>query len=215
MSKIEKIKKETISEKLWNEENLKNPCPNPMLPYYIAFATYQMGENKAEASQYYKIAAMQDDGLKASRILAVIALAAEWDFRASAMTFFLLWSSWYDIEPYNCKKYTNDLIKDLLNKRNIDENWIQELQKNEPNLLKDTRNDNNPASKLSDNCYDMTTRGIRELYLSYIANIAKGTTAKNEKDLKNIGLIKKIPTLSTQSGYTVRETNGIWAFRQN
>lgn len=215
VSKIEKIKKEPISEKLWDNESLKNPCPNPMLPYYIAYASYQMGNKKAEASEYYKIAAMHTEWPSASRILAIIALSADWDFTASALTFFLMGSTGYDSEPYSCWKYTTELIQDIKNKRILDSKWIDELQKKEPSLLKDTRDDANPASKLNNNCYDMTTRGIRELYLSYIANIAKGTTAKNERDLKELGLIKKIPTLSTQSGYTVRETNGIWAFRQN
>ena len=77
MSKIEKIKKENISEMLWNDLSLRNPCVSGMLPYYIAYATYQMGDNKAEASEYYKIAAMNDDGPTASRLLSIIALSAE------------------------------------------------------------------------------------------------------------------------------------------
>ena len=213
--KIEKIKQQNISESLWKDQSLRNPCSDGMLPYYIAFATYKMWNNKSEASEYYKIAAMQDDGPIASRILAVIALAADGDFQSSAMTFLLLGSSGYDIEPYNCKNYTNKLIKDLINKRKIDSLWIEELQKDEPTILKDTRNDAIPESKLSDNCYDMTTRGIREIYLSYISELAKWTSAKNEKDLIDLWILKKIPTLSTQSGYTVRQIDGIWAFREN
>ncbi len=64
--KIDAIKKEVISEKLWNNTALKNPCASGMLPYYIAFATYQMGNNRAESSEYYKIASMNDDAPKVS-----------------------------------------------------------------------------------------------------------------------------------------------------
>ena len=59
--KIEKIKSADISESLWNNTALRNPCVDAMIPYYIAFATYQMGNNKSEASDYYKIAAMHDE----------------------------------------------------------------------------------------------------------------------------------------------------------
>ena len=89
------------------------------------------------------------------------------------MTFFLIGTSGYDVVPYTCKKYANTLAKDLLENRNIDASWIAQLQKEEKNILKDTRDDTIPASKLSDNCYDMTTRGIREIYLGYIANITR------------------------------------------
>jgi len=48
-----------------------------MIPYFVAFATYQMGDNKAQASEYYKIASMNNDAPIASRQLGIIALAAE------------------------------------------------------------------------------------------------------------------------------------------
>jgi len=171
--KIIKITSENISEALWNNAALKNPCSDAMIPYYIAFATYQMGNNKSEASEYYKIAAMHDDGPTASRILSIIALSADGDFRSSAMTFFLIGSSGYDVAPYTCRKYASALAMDLIEKRRIDASWIAQLQKEEKNILKDSRDDSIPVSKLSDNCYDMTTRGIRDIYLNYIADITK------------------------------------------
>lgn len=48
-----------------------------MLPYYLGFTTYQMGDNKAKAAEFYKIASMNDDAPKASRILSILALSAE------------------------------------------------------------------------------------------------------------------------------------------
>ncbi len=76
-TKIEKIKILPISESLWNDTVLRNPCASGMLPYYMGFATYEMGENKAKASEYYKIASMNDDAPQASRILSILALSAE------------------------------------------------------------------------------------------------------------------------------------------
>ncbi len=42
MAKIEAIKTRNISESLWNDPSLANPCASGMLPYYLAFTTYQM-----------------------------------------------------------------------------------------------------------------------------------------------------------------------------
>lgn len=75
--KLEKIQKEPISEKLWKNTALKNPCASGMLPYYIAFATYQMGDNRTMASEYYKIASMSDDAPNVSRLLSILSLSAE------------------------------------------------------------------------------------------------------------------------------------------
>ena len=59
----------------------------------------------------------------------------------------------------------------------------------------------------------MSTRSIEELYLNYIADIAKGTTAKNGDDLIRLALLKSIPTISTKKGYTVRKREGVWEYQ--
>lgn len=211
-TKIEKIKEQEISENLWNNESLKNPCASGMLPYYLGFTTYQMGENKAKAAEYYKIASMNDDSPKASRVLSILALSAEWDYMASATNFALIGSTGYDREPYTCQTLANSLIEDIIKKRKVDIFWIRALEQIEKNL-KDTQDENNPISNSSNNCYDMTTRSIKEIYLSYIAGIAAGTTAKNGDELIRLGKLKSIPTLSTHTGYSVRLKNGIWEYQ--
>lgn len=172
MNKIEQIKTREISESLWNDTSLKNPCASGMLPYYLAFTTYQMGENRAKAAEYYKIASMNDDGPRASRVLGILALSAEGDYMASALNFALIGSSGYDVEPYSCRAVATTLIQDLIAKRKPDTNWINELGRADKNL-KDTREEDNPISNSSDNCYDMTTRSIKSIYLSHIADLAK------------------------------------------
>ncbi len=210
--KIEKIKTREISERLWNDETLKNPCASGMLPYYLAFTTYQMGENRAKAAEYYKIASMNDDGPKASRILGILALSGEGDYMASALNFALVGSTGYDTDPYRCRAIAEDLSHDLLVKRKPDSTWIHSLEKIDQGL-KDTKDESNPISNSSDNCYDMTTRSIKTIYLSYIADLAKWTNAKNGADLIRLGKIESIPTLSIHKWYSVREKNGIWEYQ--
>lgn len=212
MNKIEKIKKRDISEALWSDTSLWNPCASGMLPYYLAFTTYQMGENRAKASEYYKIASMNDDGPRASRILGILALSAEGDYMASALNFALIGSTGYDVDPYSCRAVATDLIQDLIAKRKPDTNWINELNRADKNL-KDTREEDNPISNSSDNCYDMTTRSIKSIYLSYIGDLARWTDAKNGDDLIRLRKLAIIPTLSIHKWYSVREKNGIWEYQ--
>ena len=211
-NKIEKIKNREISENLWNDASLKNPCASGMLPYYLGFTTYQMGDNKAKAAEFYKIASMNDDAPKASRILSILALSAEWDYMASAMNFALIGSTGYDTGSYSCQALANSLIEDIIAKRKVNISWVNELKQSEKNL-KDTRDEKNPISNSSDNCYDMTTRSIKSIYLSHIADIATGTTAKNGDELIRLGKLKTIPTLSAHKGYSVRLKNGIWEYQ--
>lgn len=210
--KIEKIKNQQISEDLWNDTSLKNPCPSGMLAYYMGFDTYQMGEDKTKASEYYKIASMNDDTPKWSRILSILSLSAEWDHMASALNFAVIGSTGYDIEPYSCQELANSLIRDIAQKKEPDISWINELQSKEAKL-RDTRDNKNPISNSSNNCYDMTTRSIKEVYLSYITERAKGTSAKNGDELIQLWRIESIPTLSTQSGYLLKKRNDIWIYQ--
>ena len=128
------------------------------------------------------------------------------------MNFALIGTTGYDIEPYTCRNIATELVGDLTAKRVVNISWIEDLQKKEAQL-KDNTVPNNVISGAGDNCHDMATRSIEALYLNYIANITKGTTAKNGDDLIKLGLLKSIPTISTKKGYTVRERQGIWEYQ--
>ena len=143
-----------------------------MLPYYLAFTLHQTGENKSVSSTYYKIASMNQDAPLASRILSLLALAADGDYRASATNLALIGSTGYDIEPYTCRDLAKSLVRDLIGKRKTDTNWINELIETELTLI-DTRDPSNPLSNSSDNCYDMTTRSIKAIYLDHISGLAE------------------------------------------
>lgn len=171
-----------------------------------------MAEKKAESSEYYKIASMNDDAPKASRLLGILALGAEGDYSASSLNFALLGSTGYDIEPYTCRNISKELIKDISNKRKLDTGWIRELI-NKKTHLKSNKDPKNIISGAADNCYDMSTRAIETLYLNYVANLAKGTSAKNENDLIKLGLLKNTEVDVIKNGFTTYEKDGIWQYR--
>ncbi len=211
-AKIAKIQESPISDTLWKDTSVKNPCASGMLPYYIAFTLHQTGENKTEASTYYKIATMNNDAPQVSRILSILALSADGDYLATATNFALIGSSGYDVEPYTCRTLAISLTRDLIRERKPDITWISELRRQESSL-EDTRDPRNPLSNSSDNCYDMTTRSIKAIYLDYIADMAKWTDAKNGDDLIDLWKLDQIPTIKSQSGYSVWQKGGIWEYQ--
>jgi hypothetical protein len=210
--KIEKIRSAQISESLWNDTTLQDPCPSGMLPYYLAFAYSQPGQEKLKASEYYKIASMNHDGPFASRTLSILALSGEGDYLSSALSFALVGATGYDQDPYTCQDLATTIGRDILWRRKIDKNWITELQKKEKSL-QNTKDAKNPISQSSNNCYDMVTRSIESIYLSYISERAKGSTAKTGDELIRLGVLQEIPTLSSKLWYTVRLRDGIWEYR--
>jgi hypothetical protein len=210
--KIWRIKQKSLWTDLWNDISLKNPCASGMIPYYIAFVTYQMGSKKSDSAEYYKIASMNDDAPSASWLLWILSLSSEWDYRATAMNFALIGSNGYDIDPYICRNITTRIVQDINNKRILDKAWFDQLQREE-STLKDNIDPKNLVSTANDNCYEMANRSIEALYLNYIADIANGTQAKNGNDLIRLGLMKIIPTISRKSGYTVRKKGITWEYQ--
>jgi hypothetical protein len=210
--KIKKIRSTQVSELPWNNATLQDPCPSGMLPYYLAFAYSQPGQEKMKASEYYKIASMNHDGPLASRTLSILALSWEGDHLASALSFALVGVNGYDQDPYMCHTLGNTIAKDIIWRRKVDTNWINELQKEELSL-KNTKDPKNPISQSSNNCYDMVVRSIESVYLSYISEKTQNTTAKTGDDIIRLGILGEIPTLSSKVWYTVRQKDGIWVYR--
>jgi DNA-binding protein Fis len=63
----------------------------------------------------------------------------------------------------------------------------------------DSKDTKNPISQSSNNCYDMVTRSIESIYLDYISEKTKGTTAKTGDDIIHLGIMKEIPKISSKS----------------
>lgn len=146
-----------------------------MLPYYLAFVIYQTQSDKKDATLYYKIASMNDDAPIASRTLGVIAEAANGEHRKSALTFFLIGQDGYDEEPYTCRAIATSLARETPNVT-LDLDAIAKLEALDTSLTPPKDKDN-PMSQSTTNCYEMTTRGISELYRTYITGKSQGSAA--------------------------------------
>ncbi len=60
MPKLEKIRAEYNLQKLFNDPAVRNPCNDPMIPYYLAYTSYWNNNNPEEASYWYKVAGVHD-----------------------------------------------------------------------------------------------------------------------------------------------------------
>ncbi|MBP6981553.1 hypothetical protein KBB25_02155 [Candidatus Gracilibacteria bacterium] len=209
--KIELIGKEEIGTNLWNNESLKNPCSNGLIPYYMAITAHNIGEKKA-SENYYKIASMQSDAPEASRFLSILERAKSGDFLSAASRFFIIALDGYD-ENEGCQTITKEILgryaqKLPAEKKDID--WLMDREKKIP-PIQDIKN---PLSGSSTNCVESTKRGIKQLYLGYITEISKKyPEVKSGKDLIKSGGLEYIPTLSSQTDFTVKKgTDGNWTY---
>ena len=201
-----------IWNNLWNREDLKNPCLSGMIPYYLGYHYNNELHNWEKSEYYYKIASMQDDAPKASRFLVILAKSAEWDYLNSALSFLLVGADGYDTKPFSCQTIAGNIAEELIKKQKIDQWWITKIEELEKGLV-DSKDSKIPESYATNNCFDSTERGIKEIYIDYISELAKQyPDISNANDLVKKGLISHVPTIQSQKWFTVIKKDGLWRY---
>ncbi len=213
-NKIEQIEKLPINQALLNHTELRNPCKNGMIPYYMGYHYGNILRDGEMSEYYYKIASMQDDSPKASSFLAILAKAAEWNYINSALSFLLIASSGYDVPPYTCQSISLELSNDVIKKRKLEHTWIKEIEKKE-STLKENKDSSVPESFATTNCFDSVERGIKQLYIAYIDDISRNyPDIQDSRELVTIGAITHTPTIQSQSGFFLKKNDEwIWKYR--
>ncbi len=208
--KLETIATTPISMELWNNTNLRNPCKNGMLPYYIGFYGGQLTGNQSHAQQYYTIAGMQDDAPAITQVLAVLSSAPEKDPRTIATRFALLALGGIDTPPYTCHEMADSILSHI-NTGTLTDEWIAEMEEKEHNLSSPATD--NPTSSGMNSCHEMLSRSLQYTYLLYITQKAKNhpefTTGK---ELIDHNILTHIPTIRAQSGMTVSFSQDTWNY---
>ena len=70
-----------------------------------------------------------------------------------------------------CRDLALSLVKDLSNKVPWTDKWLSELQEKEQ-LLQPPKDTSNPLA-LHSSCFDSIERGIKQIYIGYVTEIAK------------------------------------------
>jgi hypothetical protein len=202
-----------IGTNLWKRMDLRNPCSSGMIPYYMGYHYNNVFHDGGKAEYYYKIASMQDDAPKASQFLAILAKSSEGNYRDSALSFLLVASDGYDKYPYTCRKLATNLAEDLLNKKSLSNKWIHSIELQEKNL-KNSLDPKNPESYGANNCFDSIERGIKQLYIYYISEIAKDyPDITDSKTLEKKNIIPHTPTIQSQKNFYIKKVDNLWRYK--
>lgn len=211
---LEEINKTPLDGKFQEKYHLRNPCSNGMIPYYMGYHYNNVFRDGKNAEKYYKIASMQDDTPKASQFLAALAKSSDGNYKDSALSFFLIARDGYDTEPFSCQKLADELTKNLIQNREFSINWIQEIVTKEQ-WLHDNKDPQKPESYANNNCFDSIERGIKQLYIWYVADIAsKYPEIKTSRELVEKGIIPFTPIIQSQKHfYLIRMDDGSWKYK--
>ncbi|GAB0175033.1 MAG: hypothetical protein HHAS10_09120 [Candidatus Altimarinota bacterium] len=209
--KLQKIYSSEIGRELWNNSELKNPCNDSMLAYNVAITANELGEY-SKAEQYFKVASLEEDGPKAAQFLGPLMQAKLGDYKSSGERFLLIAAGAYDEDPYTCQKETALLLKKY--KTTSFQDFIGGLGTYEKNLKHPKTGDNIIASS-GNTCYGFNIRAIKQFYLGFISEITKNhPEVTTGSGILEKGLLKFIPTIQDQNGWTVRKKDGQWQFQE-
>lgn len=210
MKKIDTLLSLPIDEKLWQRNDLRNPCLSWYIPYYMATRYSYDIRDPLQARKYYTIAGMQDDAPKISRILAILTFADEGDYRQSALAFFLLASASYDTEQYMCRAFVEKHLASLAASENWDDRYIENLSKEEV-LLTPPSQTGESSLLAGENCYEYALKAMKQIYIGYVTEKTQSyPDLQNEEDILSRGILKFIPKIQTQKHFTIRKKDGLW-----
>jgi hypothetical protein len=210
--KLTRIKKESFGKKLWENNELKNPCLDSMIAYNAAYTASELGEQE-KAEYYYKIASLQSGSPGASKFLGPLMQAKEWNHREAAEKFLLIAVDGYDEDPYICHTLSLEILKKL--KTTPLSQVVPDLRKQEDRLIpyQDTTN---PLTVSNTACNDSLVRAMKQIYLAYITEV--GSTRpdlQTSDELIKAKLIKSIPSVKSQDSWNIRkQKDGIWRYEQ-
>ena len=210
--KVDKILHTHTFPDIWKDSSLKNPCISWLVPYYIWMHTlFSLGDGEW-ASQYYKIASMNDDAPEASKYLVFLAKTYAGNPFDGALSSLLVWASWYDREPYECLNATKEVLATLHTPQDITPDFLLRLEKTEKSL-KDTRSPSIPESNNATNCFDSFKRATKAFYIAYVTEQGKKyPEVTDAQDFMKMGIISHIPTVRWQEGYKLLKRWSIWNF---
>ena len=187
LKKIEKIKSENDLKKIWENEEFKDPCKDPMIPYHLAYIYYWWLQDPQNSSLYYKITWANNDAPSWSRTLAAIMAWKSWNRQKSIFMFLsLAWSidsvSKDQNKQDDCNIFSSDL-KNVLAPVIFSDNFFSKLNWNfvkkveyvRAQIIKQLWEENvDFFSWMTENyCSYYLNKAVRELNLGYIEEADK------------------------------------------
>lgn len=172
----EKLKKIEQTSNLWDlleKKELRNPCHNGMIPYYMGYVYYFNENNPAKSAEYYKIATTQDDAPEFARNMYAI-MSGKWGERKKSIALFLSLAGNDKKEDSLCTDGIKQM-RDILGWWDFESavtnpSFIQAVNKLYGQITKETlKNDTNTKDNIMNNtCLSSIGKATREVNLAYI-----------------------------------------------
>ena len=182
MEKVNLILKEDNLTEIWQNEKYKNPCKSYAPAYYLAFIYHFYLDDSLSASDYYKIAAANDDSPEWAKTLAAI-MQWKWGNREKS-TLMFLWLA-KEIEPNDavCTAFANELdgyYKGVLaSNTRLDWEIISGLENARSEIFWEFSEEREEEFFWDTRCTNFVIKAIREINLKYIESGNEKFRAEN------------------------------------
>lgn len=200
LNKINLIDNENDLSKIWNDENLKNPCHSYKVPYFLAYNYFFHKNDPISASKYYKVTSSIETSPSWAKDMAAVMLWKWWD-REKSFFMFLNLAKFLNEENEICDFFIDELEKIwkwIFMENNIFLDW--KLLKSIEKLRSEYLWNGNEESILSWQCVNYINKSTRELNLYYIEEANNNfkvdfewNNAKTTEELFEKGYIDYIP----------------------
>lgn len=173
LNKVELIKKEYNLWKLWTDPKYKNPCSDPMIPYYIAYTYYWNKNDPVKSWEYYRITSANEESVSWARIMAAIMQWKSWDRQKSILMFLSLAESLNSKNSKSCQQFSQELwtllFRAFSNWQIYNWTFLKSVESTRKDIIKKLWE--NMTEGLADNtCSNYLNKAVREMNMAFIEN---------------------------------------------
>ncbi len=205
MKKVEHIQSMYDLNTLLSEESLKNPCSDPLIPYYLAYVSYWNHHDPEKASFYYRLSAMNEDGPRGARIMSAIMQGKTGNREKSILMFLSLAENLAKEKNPLCHDVTSRL-RPLLSQafsggEKLTSDFLKTIEKARKQSQEQLKEHNELIEKtdVSAYCSSYLNKAVREMNLFYLQEADKNFLhqfshhARDAQELFEKGMIDFIP----------------------
>ena len=205
MKRIEEIGKFYNLDELLSKQDLKEPCTDAMIPYYLAYVSYWNNNDPKEASLWYRVTSMHEAAPRGARIMSAIMQGKTGNREKAIIMFLSLAEEMSPDEKSLCHVATNEL-KNLLvpafeKGAKLTPDFLRQVEQVRAATKKSLGEKQEEIEKtdISSYCSSYFDKSVREMNLAFIQEADaryfadKKKHARNAKELLEKGYINYLP----------------------
>ncbi len=186
--KIDLILKENNLQKIWSEEQFKNPCKSFEVPFNQRFLNYYYLKDSKEAANFYKISSVNENALLWAKTMTAIMTWKSWN-RETSIFMFLTLADYYAKDNKTCQDFSN-ILKNYTYSifkwwNNINSKDIKEINNLRNKFFTFDEEKEKEILQTELNCINYINKSVRELNLAYIEKADSIYFEKNKNHSEN------------------------------